>query len=387
MLIHGDMLQKLVNKIIKDIGYNINIIDTDGIIIASGSVDRIGKFHKIGKQAADIKSRIDFKEEEDNVYNDVKSGINLPFYYKDSLIGIIGITGNPTELNDLANIVKSMIELMYEQELLKQKMYYRQNNKIFFINELLNVSNREALVSIKNWGEKLGYDMSVRRNIIVLQFSPIQNEDTTFTADDMVQDFVKDLKHIPNHHNNDISALLSPSRIIIVKSSYEIHENEEREVIYKYTQAVMKIIEDKYPMNCYIGVGSFYDDILCLKNSFFEAEYIINCVSNEYGCNIGFIRDYLIGYFSSQISKFTLDHFFFNAYECIKDKPEIIETIVSLYKCNMHLNQCAAKLYVHRNTVLFRMNKIKEILNLDPINNTSDRAYWGLLSEYIMLKK
>ncbi len=44
MLIHGDMLQKLVNKIIEDIGYNINIIDTDGIIIASGNPHRIGTF-------------------------------------------------------------------------------------------------------------------------------------------------------------------------------------------------------------------------------------------------------------------------------------------------------------------------------------------------------
>ncbi len=59
MLIHGDMLQKLVNKIIDDIGYNINIIDTNGIIIASGNQQRIGSFHKIGKQASDEERRVD----------------------------------------------------------------------------------------------------------------------------------------------------------------------------------------------------------------------------------------------------------------------------------------------------------------------------------------
>lgn len=155
MLIHGEMLQRLVDKIISDIKCNINIIDTNGIIIASGSSDRIGTFHKVGLQAAQNGCRIDIKKADESLYNGVKSGINLPFYYKKDIIGVIGITGDPKEISVLTNIVKSMIEVMYEQEILKQKMYYRQNSKVFFINELLNMSSSQDLNSVKNWGKNL----------------------------------------------------------------------------------------------------------------------------------------------------------------------------------------------------------------------------------------
>ena len=46
-----------------------------------------------------------------------------PFYYKKEIIGVIGITGLPKEISMLTNIVKSMIEVMYEQEILKQSEY------------------------------------------------------------------------------------------------------------------------------------------------------------------------------------------------------------------------------------------------------------------------
>lgn len=386
MLIHSDMLQKLVDKIISDIGYNINIIDSNGIIIASGSKERIGKFHKAGRQAADNKCRIDIHKADANMYSDVKSGINLPFYYKETLIGVIGITGEPSQIRELANIVKSMIELMYEQELLKQKMYYRQNNKVFFINELINITNREALVSIKSWGAKLGYDMSVRRGMIIIQFLPHKNSEALLSTEDMTQDFIRNLKSIRYHHKNDISTFLSANRIVIVKASYTEDHLIEAAHIQEYIQEITKFIKNTYPLNFIIGVGSYYDDLYQLKESFFEAEFIINKTSSHSDHQVGFISDYLLSYFSSRLPEGIKEHFFEESYNKLKEIPDAIETILSLVRNNMHITHCASELYIHRNTVLFRLNKIKELLHSDPVNNPSDRAFWMLLAEYSLSK-
>lgn len=48
MLSHEDY-QKIVNRLMNILGKNINIMDTKGVIIASGDSTRIGSFHEGAK--------------------------------------------------------------------------------------------------------------------------------------------------------------------------------------------------------------------------------------------------------------------------------------------------------------------------------------------------
>ena len=386
MLVHGDMLQKLVDKIISDIKCNINIIDTKGIIVASGEPDRIGTFHKVGLQAAENGCRIDIKKADESLYNGVKSGINLPFYYKKDIIGVIGITGNPKDISMLTNIVKSMIEIMYEQEILKQKMYYRQNSKVFFINELINLSSREDVASVEDWGIKLGYDMGVRRSSILIEFNEKGKKKSEFSNDEILQGFLKSIKKLKGHNKNDISTILSTNRIVVLKASYVKDGLKERRLIHDYISHVVKVLDKQTTLKYNISVGSFYDELISVKDSFTEAEFVLLQLQNSRNNNMGFINDYLMGYFSSRLPDGMVEHFFEDDYKRIKDYPDLTETIIALAVSNMHITLCAKELFLHRNTVLFRMNKLKEILQVDPVNIDSDRAYMMLFSEYLKLK-
>lgn len=46
----------------------------------------------------------------------------------------------------------------------------------------------------------------------------------------------------------------------------------------------------------------------------------------------------------------------------------------------------AEALYVHRNTVLFRVNRIKKMLCIDPLHRDNDRALLRLLYLYARLR-
>jgi len=332
MLIHGDMLQKLVDKIINDIKCNINIIDTNGIIVASGSLDRIGTFHKVGLQAAENGCRIDIKKADESLYNGVKSGINLPFYYKNDIIGVIGITGIPKEISVLTNIVKSMIEVMYEQEILKQKMYYRQNSKAFFINDLLNLSSTKDVASANDWGIKLGYDMSVRRSVVLIEFAEKGKKKAIFSNDEMMQEFLKSVKKVKGHNKNDISSILSTNKIVVLKASYEKDSLKENKLIRDYISQITKILDNQITLSYSLSVGSFYDNLVNIKDSFTESEFVLTQLENSRKLNVGFVKDYLMGYFSSRLSKRMIEHFFEDDYHLIKDYPDLAETIIALAK-------------------------------------------------------
>ena len=74
--------QKIVDRLMSILGKNINIMNTEGIIIASGDASRIGSFHEGAKIAASEKADIIINEEDISHYKGVKKGINIPFFTK-----------------------------------------------------------------------------------------------------------------------------------------------------------------------------------------------------------------------------------------------------------------------------------------------------------------
>jgi carbohydrate diacid regulator len=58
----------------------------------------------------------------------------------------------------------------------------------------------------------------------------------------------------------------------------------------------------------------------------------------------------------------------------------LLETFFCLCEYRLKINQAAKMLYIHRNTLLYRINKIKKITNLDPTH------FVDALKLYLILK-
>ncbi len=63
-----------------------------------------------------------------------------------------------------------------------------------------------------------------------------------------------------------------------------------------------------------------------------------------------------------------------NVYPKHNSRKDIhITTVEAYYKNSLNVDNTAKALYLHRNTVLFRLNRIKQLIGLDPSNNVYDR--------------
>jgi carbohydrate diacid regulator len=58
----------------------------------------------------------------------------------------------------------------------------------------------------------------------------------------------------------------------------------------------------------------------------------------------------------------------------------LLETLQAFFDNNMNITDTAKKIYVHRNTLLYRLEKIKQYTGLDP------RKFEHALQLYIVLK-
>lgn len=109
--IDTEQAEIIVTELMKNIPYNINIISEKGIIIASGDKKRIGKKHHVAVQAILEERRIDLFEDTKTE----KWGVNDLIVFDNNIIGVIGITGNPEEVEPFINLVKTIILLLMKE--------------------------------------------------------------------------------------------------------------------------------------------------------------------------------------------------------------------------------------------------------------------------------
>lgn len=125
-----DIAQKIVETV-KDIcGFNINYIDSNGIIFASTDRSRIEDFHEIGKSVFSSKTIVEVFE--DNLYKGTKRGVNMPFFYNNRLLAVIGISGPPSEAKKYAFLALKITKIVLS-ELELENINYKNRREINFL--------------------------------------------------------------------------------------------------------------------------------------------------------------------------------------------------------------------------------------------------------------
>ena len=62
-----------------------------------------------------------------------------------------------------------------------------------------------------------------------------------------------------------------------------------------------------------------------------------------------------------------------------EDKAQLLATAGALIDANFNLTEAAKILYIHKNTMVYRYNKLKDLLGIDPLQSFADRSFLTLL--------
>lgn len=120
-----ELAQDIVDRMMKDIPYNINIMNERGVIIGSGDRARIGSEHRGALQALATGRMVEVRE--DGLAE--KKGTNEPIVIGQARIGVIGISGSPEEVRPFCSIVRTTVSLLIEQGMALQSMQNEANRK------------------------------------------------------------------------------------------------------------------------------------------------------------------------------------------------------------------------------------------------------------------
>jgi len=385
-----ELAKNIVKKIISILGKNINIIDDKGIIMASGDESRIGSFHEGAENAINFNRTIEVNVEENRYkpYGNVKPGVNIPIYFKNRIVGVVGITGNPEEIRGYGELVRQMVEMMLEQNLLRQQAHFEEETRKALIQDLISGNFGENLHIFFMRGERIGYNLHLPRIVVIFE---IKNSmiDSNYISKDLQIDIgngvviqklknkaLTIIKSIYKYNPNHIIEFISPNRIILLKA-IELWTDDFKieEILEKEIDDCLKTIFNTTGLTFQVGIGEKCSELWEFTDSYKNSIRALNIgrsvLPHE---NIFFINHLqyanIINYIPNNLSENFIKEILAPLIDSNNKSANyyLIKTLDVLFKNNLNISKCARELFIHRNTMLFRLEKIQKLTGLNPTN-------------------
>ncbi|MFD0905465.1 CdaR family transcriptional regulator [Actinomadura sediminis] len=136
-MITGADAQAIVDEIMRRLGRNVNLMDGRGVIIASGERDRVGGVHDGAVRVLRSGAPVAVTGAQARRMRGTRAGVNLPVRIGAEIAGVVGVTGEPREVGDLAEAVALMTELMITQQAMRAEAEWRRRTRDQIVADLL----------------------------------------------------------------------------------------------------------------------------------------------------------------------------------------------------------------------------------------------------------
>lgn len=167
-ILSTQLAQDIVTRTMKIIPYNVNVMDANGSIIASGNPARIGELHTGAMLALAKKLAVEIDAASARNMHGAQPGINLPLTVNGQLCGAVGLSGAPDEVRQFGELVRLTAEMILEQAQLTGELQRDTRYREAFVLKLINESGADP-AGMEAWARRLGVDFGRTHLVFVLE--------------------------------------------------------------------------------------------------------------------------------------------------------------------------------------------------------------------------
>lgn len=330
-------VQTIINQIQETVDRVVGVVNEKDTVIACGDLSKIGS-NKTISIFNNAKNKSDTLCDDEFTYK--------IFNFQPNLKYIIFVEGIDKIAAQYANIVSIMIKN-------SKKYYDEKHNKNDFIRNIVlnNILPSDIYVKAREFNLKV----EVNRVTFLIKVDSINS---TLAYEILNEFFVK--------KNKDFIFNLNSNEIALIK---ELSTKNNGENLNKMAEEILAVLKTKISSKIFIGISSQVDSIKQLEQSFKEASIALNI--GEIFNNSETIVNYNklgICRIIYQLPTTLCDTFL---KEVFKKMPlesldkETFATIYSFFENNLNVSETSKKLFIHRNTLVYRLEKIKRLTGLD----------------------
>lgn len=334
-MISNQILQNTIDGIKGITKNNLCVMDAEGNVLSTTSDDILSV---IGDAQAFVQSPAD---------SQVMNGCHYFKIFEDNQLEyVVIIQGDSEEVYTVGRILVLQIQSL----LVAYKERYDKDN---FIKNLL--LDNLLLVDIFNRAKKLHIEMNARRVVYIIETSKEKDNGALETVRSMF-----------STQSKDFITAVDEKNIILVK---ELGERDQLEDLEKTANVIVDMLNTEAMTTVHVAYGTIVKDLKEVSRSYKEAKMALDVGKIFYSDkkviaygNLGIGR--LIYQLPMPLCKMFIKEIFDEKTPDQFDE-ETLTTINKFFDNNLNVSETSRQLYIHRNTLVYRLDKLQKSTGLD----------------------
>ena len=374
------LAQKIIRDVQDTLPYNINIMNTEGYIIASTSAERVGTFHQIAYNIMTSQSET-IETYNSRAFVGTRQGINMALKHGGQKIGVLGITGSPDEVRPFVRMLKLTVETIIDFEMDQQnyvlKYSQRQHLESGFLYGAVSDTN------LHKWADEISLDTECTRVPVIIRTSDVLEFPRKMQL-------MKLLETVPEHSGRDFITQWPRKEFVVFKDVSSLLPGQAIESHRAYLEAYLRPFADKLResgLSVHVTTGTFSNVLSEYHDAYNRAHWLLDMLPQEDDkqLHISFFYDYVSDWMRTFIPREELRQIY-GYLERMEVPQKQIDQMLKIHKalesCNYNMSQASERLFIDKNTLSNWMENIRTLFGIDPIHDTADRSFWGYLCAY-----
>lgn len=382
MEINEIIAENIVNKLSELLKKKVSVADQRGDVLASTDLSETSKNYEQLRQAVDQKKEVEITGPPSKT--SLAQGLVVPIFYGGGIIGALYIEDKPEEYSHYRHIMSATVELLLKQSIMIDNFPYKDKIKDNFVYGLMH--RRLSVDDSKVREEAELFDVNLSRDKVVAVVNvegfwqglfannPTASEEEKQTV---LSSYKKKIFQVFSNFfgrlsSSYVSYFGSDQFVVMMDELYSMDGREMVETIRKRSDELHALLIAQFEPGKYqklmIGVGSFYRGKEGAILAYEEA-----CRALNLGISVGGNLKHLyhiddLGMIATLAggNKKWQDNFVRRLLVKLLAEEYLLETVEVFFDRNMSLTQTSKQLGIHRNTLLYRLDKIKKVTGLDP---------------------
>lgn len=362
-MLNTSVAQSIVDRTMSVLNVNVNIMDVHGTVIAAGDPSRIGTFHCAAADVIATGRKKSVTAEEAARMDSVEQGVTQPIVYKGAIIGALGMTGEPSYVEKYVELAVLSAQLIIEQEEMKQRGFQEQRVRESVLLDLFTGRCLEDPEIFRQRLSFLNHHWEHPQRLLAARLEALEDQ-TDLIRCQQLKDRLTDLIARYRIHGSGMVGCFLHQRLALLLPERESGRSDgawEAEL-----SEFVQLLRSETGGRVLLARDALCRDWREVPAAFLRAKGTLEVAWRRAGAGpVVSSEGYLAEYTLLQLPAPVRSEFWRSVLgRLLRGKPDqrdlSLHTLQVYYQNDMNAQKTAEELFIHRNTLNMRLNKIRE---------------------------
>lgn len=347
-MLSPSLAQEIARETSEVIGFNVVITDEAGTVLGSGDPARIGTFHEASVEVARTGAAATHTAAQARLLAGVKPGMTLPIAVDGRVVGTVGITGTPATVRPFGLVVRRQTEILLRESQAIRSRLLREKAVADLLDDLTHYDpaslEPEVLVDA---AAELGYDLLLPRVAVLVAITAPASPPRTTVTGVLREAFPA---------QQDVIGGVGPTRFVV------LHRTDDN--VLDTCRRAAAALRDNHAVTARFAVGAPATDVLALHESIHDARSALRAGD----ATVSDIADLRLPVLLANVDHHARSRFtdqLLGPLRAASDWPTLRATVLAWCEHGGNLVHTARALHIHRNTVIYRLDRLTRLTGRD----------------------